>query len=128
MIQIPVGVVLLDCFVHPAQDGSNLGRVVPRVPHDRIDRMPEGVSRQATSLPVDSGPLQRLAEPFSPPRLAKAGALIVGEYEALRGKADGFNFKRMELLDRSRGERGQLRKSICGGRLPLGNAGFEPTA
>jgi hypothetical protein len=39
MIQIPVGVVFLNRFVHPAQDGSNLGRIVAWVSDDRVDRM-----------------------------------------------------------------------------------------
>ena len=101
MIQIPMSVVLLNCFVHPAQNGSNLGRIVTRVPYNRIDRMPEGVSRQASSLPVNSGPIQRLAEPFSPPGLTNPRTIIIGEYEVLRSKADGFHLKLIEFVNRS---------------------------
>jgi hypothetical protein len=35
------------------------------------------------------------------PGFAYSGTVIVGEYEVLRGKADGFHLELMELFNRS---------------------------
>jgi hypothetical protein len=59
------------------------------------------MSCQASGLPVNFSPIQRLTEPLPPPGLAYTGTVIVGEYEVLRGKADGFHLKLTELVNRS---------------------------
>jgi hypothetical protein len=63
--------------------------------------VPEGMGSQTSSLAVNFGPFQRLTEPLPPSGLTKSRTVIVGEDEVLRGKADGFQLKLMEFVDRS---------------------------
>jgi len=67
MVQILVRIVVLNRLVHPTQYRSYLRRVVPGVPDQGVDGVPERVRSQASDLPVDSCAVQGRTETLAPP-------------------------------------------------------------
>jgi hypothetical protein len=101
VVQIPVGVGVLDRLVHPPHHRSNLCGIVPGVSYQRVDRVPERVGREAATLLADPRPVQRRAEPFPSPRLSEPCTAVVAEHEIFRNETYRPGLDPMKFVDRA---------------------------
>ncbi len=79
MLDFPVGVVVLDGLVHPADDSTALRWSVSAVTNDGVDGVAEAMRREPAIAGVDASLPQRSMEATSPPGLADPRAVVVAE-------------------------------------------------